>query len=423
MRRWRETDGQATSEYTALVALVALVLALAVGLTSGGVGGHVLAGLQRGLCRVADVRCPTPARPHDQLDPCPVARREQAEQVGGTITVVRLGRSGTLALARDSDGTATVTLSQGNDAGLEAGEGARLRLGSRTLGGRLAAGAGVVWSSGRSWRFPDVASAQRFVDRYGSKATIGGQLVDRVRSTCSLLCDAVGWRPHAKLPEPDEVYDASGLADELTAAFGPASASLGGGALLGHRRSRDGGSTWYVVLHAQAAAGLALPDVGLGAGANGTVVLGYELDAARHPRALHMSATGALHADAHLSVGGTHAADGGGRLVELDATLDLRDPANREAAGALLDALGSPHAITTVPARARALGRRIAQDAQVDRRTYVVRHSATGVGAGVSFGVMADGAFDQETTVLDLVDAETRLPGLPFLPRDDCRPA
>jgi len=426
MRWWRNAAGQATSEYVALVALVAVVLTLAAGLTSGGVGGQVLAGLQRGLCHVADVRCPHPERPRDQLDPCPVERRDEDEQLGGTITVIRLGRSGTLSLMQGSDGRATVTLSHGNDAGLEAGAGARLRLGSRTLGGRITAGAGVVWASGRSWRFPDVAAAQRFIDRYGSKATIGGQLVDRVRSTCSLLCDAVGWRPHAELPEPDEVYDEGGFAGQLTAAFGPAHGSLAAGALLGHRRARDGGSTWYVQLDAQAATGLALPHVGLDASADGEVVLGYELDAARHPRALHMNVAGALSADAQLSLGGTHtaaAAEGRGRLVELDATLDLRDSANRAAAAGLLDALGNPAAITTILARARALGRRIGQDARIDRRTYVVRSDATGVGAGVGLGAKLDGAFEQTTTVLRLVGAETRLPGLPFLPRDDCRPA
>jgi len=418
--------GQATSEYVALVALVAIALALAAGLTSGGVGGHVLAGLERGLCQVADVRCPAPEQPRDELDPCPVERRDADEQLGGTITIVRLGRSGALSLVHESDGRATVTLSQGNDAGFEAGAGARLRLGSRTLGGRITAGAGVVWASGRSWRFADVAAAQRFVDRYGSKATIGGQLVDRVRSTCSLLCDAIGWRPHAELPEPDDVYAEAGLDGQLTAAFGSGHGTLAAGALLGRRDARDGSTTWYVKLDAQATAGLALPHFGVAAGAEGEAVLGYEVDAARRPRALHVSVAGALSGAAELSLGRDHvtaAGAGGGAVVELDATLDLRTPANREAAAALLDALGSPAAVAAIPSRALALGRRIAHDALLERRTYVVRSNAGGVGAGIGLGARLDGAFDRTTTVLDLVAAETRLPGLPFLPRDDCRPA
>ena len=69
MTGWHGTRGQATSEYVALVALVAVVLALAAGLTSGGVAGHVLAGLQRGLCGVAGKACPR-SQPLD-ADPNP----------------------------------------------------------------------------------------------------------------------------------------------------------------------------------------------------------------------------------------------------------------------------------------------------------------------------------------------------------------
>ncbi len=425
MRRWRDTAGQAAGEYVALVALVAVVLALASGLTAGGIGGQLLAGLQRGLCRVADVQCPSPQRPRDELDPCPVERREEDERLGVTIAVAQFGRSGTLSLVQASDGGASVTLSDGGDAGLSVGVGARLRVGDDAMGARLAADAGIAWSSGRSWSFPDVATARRFVGRYGRKATIGGQLLDDVRGTCSLLCDAIGWRPHAELPEPDETYSEAGVAGRLTAAFGSADGSIGGGGLLGRRRARDGSGTWYVKLGAQATAGLALPAVELDASGESEVVLGYELDAAGRPLALHASVAGALSADAELSLrtAGVTRAEGLGAVTELEATLDLRDPANRAAAATLLDALRDPAALASITARARALGTRIAQDARIERRTYVVRREANGVGAGIGLGAKLDGGLDRTTTVLRLVGAETRLPGLPFLPRDDCRPA
>ena len=169
--------------------------------------------------------------------------------------------------------------------------------------------------------------------------------------------------------------------------------------------------------------GLALPHLALDGSVNGEAVLGYELDAARRPRALHVSVAGAASAEATAELLEATAAEGVGALVELDATLDLREPANRMAAAALLDALGDPAALASIPARARALGTRLVQDARIDRRTYVVRRSANGVGAGIGLGAKLDGGFDRTTTVLRLVGAETRLPGLPFLPRDDCRPA
>jgi hypothetical protein len=114
---------------------------------------------------------------------------------------------------------------------------------------------------------------------------------------------------------------------------------------------------------------------------------------------------------------------GSGRVVELEATLDLREPANRAAAAALLEALSDPGKIATLPAHVRALGERIAQRGQLDRRVYAVRRSAGGVAVGVGLGAKLDGGLDRTTSDLRLLRAETRLPGLPFLPRDDCRAA
>ena len=81
MGRLRGAGGQATTEYVALVALVAVALALAAGLTSGGVGGQVLAGLQRGLCRVAPVGCPRSEPPRPDLAACPLERRTRRDEL------------------------------------------------------------------------------------------------------------------------------------------------------------------------------------------------------------------------------------------------------------------------------------------------------------------------------------------------------
>ena len=60
MSGMRGCGGQASSEYVALLALVAVVFTLAVGLTSGGIGARVLAGLQRGICTAVGRACPVP---------------------------------------------------------------------------------------------------------------------------------------------------------------------------------------------------------------------------------------------------------------------------------------------------------------------------------------------------------------------------
>lgn len=427
MRWWRSTGGQATSEYVALVALVAIVLALASGLTAGGVGGQVLAGIQRGLCRLTDAACVRTAPPADELAPCPVERSRRMEELTATIASLRLGTIGTLDAVRTSDGRVTVTLAHGGTAAGGGGLGARVRLGRKTLGGGLRGSAGVSWTSGRAWRFPDEASARAFISAFGAKATIGGRLVDGVRSRCSVVCDAIGWRPHPELPGADEVFSESGPVTALTASLG-AGAGIGARAqaLLGRRWRRDGSRTWYLRLDATATADLQLP-AALGAGAGGDAVLGYEVDADGRPRSLTLSLVGQLEGQAAAS----HAAGparaalavGGGVLLELDATLDLREPATRDAAVALLQALTDRTKLALVPRRVRALGREIVRHAQLDRRTFAMLRTSSGIAAGVARGAELDAGFEQAASGMRLLSAETRLPGLPFLPRDDCRPA
>lgn len=450
MRRRRGGErGQAASEYVALLALVAVVFLALAGLTSGGIASNVLRGLQRGICAVAPGPCPLPVAPRADLAPCPLERREREERLSETIAVVELGTSGTLSAVRDSSGRVTVTLADGSSAGVAVGLGARVAFG-RELGGGWTAGATATWSSGRSWRFPGAAAAERFVKRYGSKATIGGKLVDQVRSRCAILCDALGWEPHPELPPPDELLEEGGAAAELTARFGLAGRSSTAGAeaaaVLGRRIRRDGETTWYLRLSAAASARLRLPASALAARGGGGAVLSYTLDRDGRPRTLGLHLAGAAAGTASLagegrSGGGTargasgrgttggadaaggHGADGEGRasLVELDASLDLTVPDNRAAAAELLDALTSD--LAAAPALAAALSARIARRGQIDLRRYALRSDATQLGGELSLGISLGGSFERTSKGLRLVDARTRLPGLPFLARDDCRPA
>jgi hypothetical protein len=429
--RVRATDGQAASEYVALLALVAVVLTLAAGLTAGGIGARVLAGLQRGLCAVAGQACPAPTRIESDLDPCPLERSTRAEELSGTIGVVRLGSSGTLGATRTSDGRVAVTLADGSTAGGQLGAGVRLRIGRRSLGGHVDGGATLNWTSGRVWHLPSLAAAQAFIARYGGKATIGGRLLDQVRSRCSLLCDAIGWRPHPRLPQPDETYEQRGASAALTATLGegPATATaraqLAG--VLGMRRARDGSRTWYVQLNAEIAAELGGALAGASLLGHGQQLVSWSVDARGRPTRLAIQDIGQVGAGAQL-----HGAwdDARGRLgarsalmVEHDATLDLRDPANRAAAGGVLTALLHPSSGALAAIPAQLLARRIAQHAVLDRRVYALRDTSTGVGAGIGLEVGLGADFDRTTQDVRLLSAETRLPGLPFLPRDDCRPA
>ncbi|MBS1868939.1 MAG: hypothetical protein JSS99_04695 [Actinobacteria bacterium] len=425
MRRWRDACGQATSEWVALVLLVAVVLALAAGLTSGGGAGHVLAGLQRGLCHVAGVPCARPQPPADELAPCPLERTTRREALDGAFELVRLGRSGTLTTVRDSDGRVTVSLLDGSQRGGEVGLGLHVSAGRR-LGVGVSASVGLSVTSGRSWTLPSAAAARAFVARYGSKATLGGKAVDAVRSGCSILCDALGWRPHAELPPPDERSVARGGLAQLKVALPVAALGGSAGALIGASTRRDGGSTWFLQVDAGFDLAAAVGPGGAAAGREGEAVVSYSLDAQGRPSRLvvhtvtRFGAAAGLRGIRGVARAGTGA---GAQLVtELDGTLDLHDARNRAAADALVAALRDPLALGALARRAAAVRERIARAGVVDRRTYALSSSALALGLDVTASSRLGADFERTTEGMRLLSAETRLPGLPFLPRDDCRP-
>jgi len=426
MGRWSDARGQATSEYVALVLLVAVVLALAAGLTSGGIGGQVLAGLQRGLCTVSGTACPRVEPPGPDLAPCPVERTTRRESLDGAVDFLDLGSSGTLTTVRGSDGRVTVSLVDGSAVRAEAGLGLHVSVGGRA-GGEVTADLGASFASGRSWTLPSAAAARAFVDRYGSKATIGGKAVDELRSGCSILCDAVGWRPHAELPPPDETYTAQGGLADLKVPLIVATAEASGGALVGARTRRDGSSTWFLQLDVAYGLRAVLGDDALTAGRQRQAVVSYSLDAQGHPSQLVIHAvtrTGGRVTLAGSRGGLSGKLGGGGQLVtELDGTLDLHDAQNRAAADAFVKALKDPLATGELRRRAAALHERIADAGIVDRRTYAMTSSSFGLGAKLAVGAQLGADFERQQEGMRLVSAETRLPGLPFLPRDDCRTA
>ncbi|MDO8186664.1 hypothetical protein Q5424_15970 [Conexibacter sp. JD483] len=436
MGRLREERGQATNEYVALLAVMAIALAALAGISASGVGASVLRGLQRGICAVAPGPCPRLIAVSDDLAPCQLTRDDRVERLGETIGVVELGSSQTLKAVRNSDGTVVVTLADGSDAGAVWKAGAGAAAGGAEAGAKARAGVGVVWGSGRSWVLPDEAAALDFIARYGDKATTKGKLVDQVRSRCSLLCDAVGWRPHAQLPPPDATYEEAGAAARLDQLLGSGTASGQLSGVLGRRRARDGATTTYVRVDGSLLAQLNLPVGAVDGGIGGGGVLAIARAADGTPRSLtvsvaanaagHAALAGRARARRAGSQGGSGVGGGSaqadllrGALVELEASLDLSDPANLAAASALVAALADPAALPDLPQRAATLGARFERAGQIDLRAYRKRASARQYGAEIGLGVGL--GWKQTTSGLDLLAAWTRLPGLPFLVRDDCR--
>jgi hypothetical protein len=427
MQRWSEARGQATSEYVALVLLVATALALAAGLTSGGVAGHVLAGLQRGLCRVAGAACHAPPPPDADLAPCPTDRSTRSESLGVVVDVLSFGDDGELDTVRLSDGRVVVTLHRGRKAGVEVGAGLHVSLGGR-VGAEARVGISASFGSGASWTMASVAEARRFVERYGAKATVGGHAVDDMRSVCSFLCGIAGWNPHAKLPQADETDVSAKLASwiKLPLPLGLPSIEATSSALLGVRTRRDDSVTWFFELDADAAAEILTGPSRARIGERDKAVLSFTVDA--HHRPVELGVSTAMRSDGRVALAAGDAASlgvsaGEALVTELDATVDLHDPRLRSAAGAFVAALGHPLALGALKRRAGTLRARVAGNLVLDSRTYAVSSSDFELGAKVALGPGVGADYERSGEGMRLLSAETRLPGLPFLPRDDCRPA
>lgn len=412
MSSLRDRRGQASPEYLAIVLLVITVLGGAAALTFGGLGTEIAYGVRRGICAVAGTPCPARPRAVADLPPCPTGRSAKAEDFSVSVAFLRLAGGLGVLEERTSDGRVTVTFSDTGAAGLTAGVGAHFSLGKARVGAEAGGDIGVTFSAGRSWDFASQTLADAFVKHYGSDQTMAGRLGNDARRAC-LACKLIGWQPD-KPPVPDAVFVEGGGAGGLEATVGAGyhaglRATLG--QTLGHRTG-PAGTTWYVRLDTGGAARL-LAGVGRGATGGASALAELGSDRAGHLRSLvvrvarHGSVQSAPLRRAGSGVGPEFRGSGG--LTETEATLDLTEPGNRDAALALLGGEGSAP-----------LARKLRERGVWTRRSYRLRDTHDGVDGAVGVGPVAGGGFGRDSQRLELTGVSTRLPGLAFLPRADC---
>jgi hypothetical protein len=288
--------GQATTEYAALLALIAAALASAGALVGlDAIATAVATGVRTGVCIVGGDIC----RPSDAaaagLSPCTLAEETNGGGTIVSIAFVRLGEGGGVTIARRSDGTVLVTKTHERRGGAGAGIGIDASPIGIDVGAE--ASADFAFSSGEAWEFPDMAAAKRFLE--------GGE------------------------DPPEPVWQFGEAADVLGAqagvrlgfvTFGGAEASAQGvaGARVGH-----GGTTLYIRTRLEA--GIKFWSPGHGTTTDGPTTGDVLVE-------LTLSG-GSLREIAFRRLG---AGAGGGRVVDTVARLDLRDPGNRRAAEALL---------------------------------------------------------------------------------------
>ena len=279
--------GQASLEYIAVISLVTAVLVFAAPAVGASSLAHQVArGVRLGLCVLAHDICTRRDAAAAGLPPCRLRSKTRGIEESVTIFSVEIGSKHELTGFRESDGSISLVWTGGAGVGVSGGLGLGVPL--------VDAGAHAKIAVARGWRFPDEATARRFV------AGMPGSAFDQA-----------GW--------PAAWHTVEGGRD-ITAALsvelpGLDLASVGVTAedALGARFGRDGSVTLYYrpAFDGPEATLPLFPSSGRG---TASLMAEYTLDR-DGPREL------ALHQ--------VLPSDRGNRLTEAVARLDLRDPANR----------------------------------------------------------------------------------------------
>jgi hypothetical protein len=417
-------DGQASVEYVAVIALVALILAVgAAVITVSGLGERVIHTIRQGLCEVAGLACPVPPQP------CVV--RRQAERDSGSVTVgiVRLGSDASVIRELRSDGRVLVTLIGGSHGGAEIGIGAggEIVAGGAPLpaGGEARAAAIVHLGGGRQWVVRTQADADRLVDDLGQDETI--PILD---GPAEAIDEALGGGSDVRGPDVEWVEGGPG---------GEASAAIGAGLSVSATASmaqvegtridhRTGARTLYLRLDSAGSAAISAKLVGASVSAPGTTSVALTFDRHGKPVELSASATRGLEGMVGLppglrsliaqSAGG--ATPGPGARVEVEARLDLTAPANVEAARRLMQALEHPDDPGGVLGTVKGIGERIVDGARLQARLYGSTGHSYGGGGRVKVGGGLGGQVLHRTEDNRLLDAWERPPDGTWAQRRDC---
>jgi hypothetical protein len=374
----RNDTGQATTEYAALLALVAATFAGAgalVGLDT--IASAVAHGVRTGVCIVGGDIC----RPSDAaaagLSPCTVAEETTGGGTIVSIAFVRLGEGHGVTVARRSDGTVVVTRTHERRGGAGAGIGIDASPIGLDVGAEVSAD--FAFSSGEAWEFPDMAAAKRFLD--------GG---------------ADPPAPVWRFGEAADVLGAQAGARLGFVTFGGAQASA-----QGVTGARVGRGTTTLYMRTRLDAGIRIWSPGRGTTTSGPTTgdIVVELTfSGGSPRAIAFRRLGA--------------GAGGGRVVDTVARLDLRDPGNRRAADALL-----ARPLPWPPAAAadlRGVLQLAVQRGTVERAVYDVRDESGGLEIAAKLGAELGVDASRVRVRRTLVSASAWTGGAQERVREDC---
>lgn len=408
MRAARSESGQATVDYIALIAVVALLIVAATGSIGSGapsIVNGVLGGVQRALCVVTGRTCPSLRQ-----QPCVTSSDRKAIHTVVSVLVYRVDRERIVLRENMSDGTVRLTLARRSSGGVEVGIGGRMqvRLPGRAFGAGREARVGVQGVFGYG---------EVFVAHNGPEADA---IMRRLLRPRLPLVDG--------LPGAREIFAEGGVRGlaRLGLGSGLAGASLDGKAdgILGVRRDQRSGEV-TLSLNAGASGWGLLNALLAGESSSSERTVGLELQLDRHgrPIGLTLRATGSLAAGESLALSlpgrqgftPTVASGGGteGRRWELEARVDLDDPG-------VAAAWATFRRDRTDPAAVRELAVQLRDRAHLDVRSYASDGRSAGIAAGVALALKIGAEAEITDDSARLLSAQSRPPGGLWEQRIDC---
>jgi hypothetical protein len=368
------TRGQASTEYVAILLVVAALLAVVAAAAVPGVGERVVGAVRTGVCIVAGDLCRSSDAAAAGLPPCVTRARSSSEETTAEIAVVRLGERGEWQLALLSDGGAVVARLDEGEAGVTAGVGFSFS----PAGIEASAGASAVgeYHGGRAWRFADARAATAF-------------LAAATRNAAIERAPDVRWHELGSR--------ADGWAGVAAADLAHADLAMSAGNALG---LRSDGARRTLTLD------LGVQEPQLDLDAPGLTVRGGKR------RALVAELTWERGGLREITV--RSAATAGKRLEELTGWLDLRDPENRAVAARLL----RPGAL--ISTGLRELFERMRSHGVVEVAGYEVSERRSGFSVAGKLGVALGLSRQRVASERRLVDAVAWVRGGPPQRRFDC---
>jgi hypothetical protein len=397
--------GQATVDYTSLLAVVVVLIAGVAMLVPGagnGIANAVSAQTKRAICIVSGKSCPV-----DAPRPCPVAMRRETRHYGLALGLVKLDKHRFVIRELLSDGTIRLTVIKRYGAGLEIGAGARVQVEEDLNEGgglkrEIKLGGEGVRGTGKVYYAHNARDAER-------------------------IMQAIKDGDPSPIPARDTIEE-GGLRGMATLALGGPVGGLDldwtSTRLVAVRHNRETGEDTISLMFGESGSAVAASIVGGPTGGlDGSTTIALTLDRDHKPSELSLLMMGTVSGGAKLSkaLSAPLALTGQddvpsnivGRRWEFAARVSLTDP---EVAAAWKRFRRSPASLAAI----RGLAQVMREQAYLDVRTYNQRSSANGTSIGLSLGLKLGGETDRAIDRLNLLAASSRPPGGLWEPRLDC---